>query len=78
MNTQDSMQFVSICTPNNSFHAGMIRAALESAGINVYINNESFSQIRQGGIGIGSGSMAVMVPENEAEKARQIIDALVV
>ncbi len=51
----------------------MIREALEQSKVNVYIDNETLSSVRFGGIGIAAGGMNVMVPENEVEQARKIL-----
>jgi len=69
-------KFVSIFRPYDAMQAGFIRDALEQADIVCYVNNENLSSIRMGGAGIGVGSMAVMVPEDRAEKAIEIIKGL--
>ena len=68
-------KFVSIFQPYDSTQAGFIRDALEQADIACYVNNENLSTMR-GGLGIGVGSMAVMVPENQIEHAIEIIKVL--
>ena len=56
--------------------AGFIREALEQADILCYVNNETLSSVRMGGIGLGVGSMSVMVPENQTEAAIELIKGL--
>lgn len=75
MNDAKDEQFISICQPKDAVQAGMIREALEQAGVNCYVSNENFSAIRTFG-GVGAGTMAVMVPESQAEQATQIIKDL--
>ncbi len=70
-------KFVSICEPRDSIQAGMIRGALENAEIHCYINNENFATVRLGGgMGLGVGTMQVMVPEEQADTARDIVAGL--
>ena len=66
-------KFVSIFQPYDAMQAGFIRDALEQADIVCYVNNENLSAIRMGGMGIGAGSMAVMVPVDRAEEAIEIV-----
>lgn len=72
MNDQDNIKFISIFQPRDPVQAGMIREALVQASINCYVNNE------MGGMSIGAGSMStgIMVPEDQAEQARDIITGL--
>ncbi len=76
MNKQDNIGFVCVFQPANSIHAGMIREALEQAGINCYVNNDIASSVRLGGVSIGAGATRVMVPDDSAAKAREIITGL--
>jgi len=76
MKNMNDTKFVSIFQPNDAMQAGLIRGALEQADIHCYVNNENFSSIRMSGIGIGMGSMMVMVPDNQAEEAIEIIKEL--
>ena len=69
-------RFISIFKPYDAMQAGFIRDALEQADIVCYVNNENLSAIRMGGMGIGAGSMAVMVPVDRAEEAIEIIKGL--
>ena len=73
MKNMNNKTFVSIYHPHDSVHAGLISSALEHAGIVCYVNNENLSAIHMGSIGIGACSMAVMVPEDKAEEAINII-----
>ncbi len=72
----NNTKFVSIFQPRDSIQAGLIQGALDHADIICYVNNENLSSIRTGGIGIGIGSMTVMVPETQAEEAIEIIKEL--
>ena len=72
MNRGDNSRFLPVCHPGTSIEAGMIREALEQAGVNFYIQNENFAAIRTI-TGIGAGTVTVMVPENEVERAKEII-----
>lgn len=76
MNNQDDPRFVSICQPADPVQAGMIREALEQANVTFYIDNETTSTVRFGGVGIGAGRMTVMVPEGQIDQATQILAAL--
>ena len=72
----NNTKFVSIFQPSDTIQAGLVQGALEQADIICYVNNENLSSIRTGGIGIGIGSMTVLVPETQAEKAIEIIKEL--
>lgn len=73
MTEQDDIHFVSICRPQDSIQAGMIRGALQEADITCHVDNENFSAVRLGGgAGIGVGTMNVMVPSDQVEKANEI------
>lgn len=76
MNSSKDTRFAAVFHPYNTMQAGLIRSALEESGIICYVNNENLSGIRFGGMGIGAGSMAVMVPENQAKDAVGIIKEL--
>ena len=76
MNNQDKMKLVSVFQPRNPVQAGMIREALTQASVNCYVDNETFSGVQMGGISIGAGKMSVMVPEDQAEQAKEIIAGL--
>ena len=76
MESMNDTKFVSIFQPYDATQAGFIRDALEQADIVCYVNNENISGMRFGGMGIGAGSMAVMVPKDRAEEAIGIIKAL--
>ena len=65
--------FIPIFTPSDSIQAGLIHSVLEQADIICYVNNENFSAIRMGGLGMGAGGMSIMVPDNQAEQAIGII-----
>ena len=69
-------KFVSIFQPYDVMQAGFIRSALEDVDILCYINNENFSSVRMGGMGLGIGGMTIMVPDNQAEQAIEIIKQL--
>ena len=69
-------KFVPIFKPYDTTQAGFIREALEQADIICYVNNENLSSVRMGGIGVGVGSMTVMVPDNQTEQAIEIIKGL--
>ena len=69
-------KFVPIFQPYDVMQAGFIRSALEDADILCYINNENFSSVRMGGMGLGIGGMTIMVPDNQAEQAIGIIKQL--
>ncbi len=75
-NKEVKSTFVSIWQPGSPIQAGMIRDALEQANINCYVNNEVACSARFGGVSLGAGGMAVMVPENEVGQARQILVGL--
>lgn len=68
----DDTKFVSVWQPHDTVQAGLIRSTLEAANIPCYVNNENLASVH-GGLSIGIGRMAVMVPENQAEKARELI-----
>lgn len=76
MDNQNNEEFICIFQPMNHMQAGMIRDALLEADINCYVNNESTSAMRFGGFGIGAGTMNVMVPRDQAEQAKKIIESL--
>ena len=76
MSNSNDTRFTAVFHPHNAMQAGLIRNALEQSGIVCYVNNENLSGIRFGGIGIGAGSMAVMVPKNQAEDAMEVIKEL--
>lgn len=77
MNKQEDTRFVCICKPRDSIQAGMIRGALEDAGLHGYVNNENFATVRLGGgMGLGVGTMRVMVPADQADRARGIVVGL--
>ena len=69
-------KFISIWQPADTMQAGLIRGALEKENIICYVNNENTSGTHFGGIGLGAASMAVMVPESQAEEAIEIIKGL--
>jgi hypothetical protein len=73
MNDQDNMKFITVFRPRDPVQAGMIREALVQASVNCYVNNET---VQVGCINIGAGSMSIMVPEDQAEQARDIITGL--
>lgn len=73
MEDADKRRFVSVYQPLNPPQAGLIQGALEESGIVCYVNNENASVTRFGGIGFGAAGMAVMVPEDQAGQALQII-----
>lgn len=75
MNDQDNTKFIAVFHPRDPLQAGMIREALEQAGVNCYVNNENFS-IQNGCISIGAGSMRIMVSEDQAEQAKDVITGL--
>ena len=75
-NDQDNIKFIAVFQPRDPVQAGIIREALVQANVNCYVNNEIFSSTRMGGVSIGAGSMSVMVPEDQAEQARDIITGL--
>lgn len=68
--------FVPIFQPHDSIQAGMIRTALENSDIPCYINNETASAVRFGGLGFGAAEMIVMVPKTQIEQAQAIIREL--
>ena len=76
MSNSNDTRFAAVFHPYNAMQAGLIRGALEQSGIVCYVNNENLSGMHFGGMGIGAGSMAVMVPENQAEDAMEIIKEL--
>lgn len=76
MNDRDNMKFISVFQPRDTIQAGMIREALVQASVNCYVANEMFSSVRMGGVSIGAGNMSVMVPEDQAQLARDIITGL--
>jgi hypothetical protein len=76
MKNRNDTQFVSVSQPADTFQAGIIRGALENENIICYVNNENTASTHFGGIGLGAASMAVMVPENQAEQAVEIIKGL--
>jgi len=69
-------KFISIFQPYDVIQAGLIRSVLEQADIICYVNNENFSSLRMGGMGLGVGSMSIMVPDNQSEQAIEIIQQL--
>jgi len=69
-------KFIPILQPHDATQAGFIRSTLELNDIVCYVNNENVSSVRFGGIGMGAAGMMVMVPESQAEKARQLISDL--
>lgn len=69
-------KFLPVFQPYDSTQAGLIRNALEQNNIICYVNNESVSSIRFGGIGMGAASMMVMVPESQQDEALKIISDL--
>ena len=77
MTKHEDIHFVSICQPRDSIQAGMIRGALQDAGLTCHVENENFSAIRLGGgMGIGAGAMRVMVPSDQVEKANVVLKGL--
>ena len=73
MDNQNNEEFICVFQPMKHMQAGMIREALQDAGINCFVNNEAVSSMRFGGFGIGAGKMNVMVPRDQAEQAKKII-----
>ena len=78
MNDQVDTEFIAVFHPQNHLQAGMIRVALEQANVNCYVDNETASSVRMGGVGIGAGSTTIMVPRYEAERALDIITGLAI
>ena len=77
MNDQDNIKFISVFQPRDPVQAGMIREALVQASVNCYVNNEMGGMsIGAGSMSTGAGSMRIMVPEDQAEQARDIITGL--
>jgi hypothetical protein len=76
MKNMNDTKFVSIFHPHDVTQAGFIRCALEEADIVCYINNENTAGTHFGGIGLGAASMAVMVPDNQVQEAREILKEL--
>ncbi len=68
-------EFIAIAQPHETIQASLIQGALENEGIPAYVSNENFAAAR-GSIGIGISEMAVMVPEDQAEQAIEIIKGL--
>ena len=70
-------KFISIFQPYDDTQAGLIRSVLEESDIICYINNENFSSLQMmGGVGLGIGSISIMVPDNQAKQAIEIIKQL--
>lgn len=76
MHDPEEIEFVAVCSPRDATQAGMIRETLEQAGLNCYVDNEMFSAVQMGGMSMGVGGMRVMVPETQADQARDIIAGL--
>ena len=47
-------KFIVIFRPRETVQAGMIREALAQAGVNFYVENEVFSSVQMGGMGLGA------------------------
>ncbi len=77
MREQEDIHLVSICQPRNSIQAGMIRGAMEEAGVTCHVDNENFAAVKLGGgMGIGAGTMRVVVPSDQVERANEILQGL--
>jgi len=77
MTDDADIRFVPVCQPGGAIQAGMIREALQQAGVNCYVENETFSMVRLGGgAGTGLGAMRAMVPADQVDRARAIIAEL--
>lgn len=77
MNDQDNIKFIAVFHPRDPVQAGMIREALVQDGVNCYVDNENFTSVQMGGgMGIGAGKMRIMVPEDQAGRARDVITGL--
>ena len=77
MTARDDVHFVSICRPLDSIQAGMARETLHAAGVACHVDNENFSAVRLGGgMAMGVGAMSVMVPSDQVEKAREILEGV--
>jgi hypothetical protein len=69
----NNTQFVPVFHPYDTVQAGLVRSTLEATGILCYVNNENGSAMQLGGAGAGVGNMTVMVPENQAKRANEIL-----
>ena len=65
-------EFIAVFRTRDTVQSGFIRSALEEAGVICYVDNENFSAVRMGGL----GTMTVMVPRSQAERAGEIIREL--
>lgn len=74
MNMED-IQLVHVYSASGQLQGQMIRIFLEAKGISAFVEEESAATVY--GMGVGPLAEAkIMVPEAQAEQAREILDAL--
>jgi hypothetical protein len=69
--TEDKWELIT--TVSGELQADLLRGLLEAEGINVFLNQEGAGKVY--GLMMGPmGEVQVLVPENQSETARQIVD----
>jgi hypothetical protein len=68
------MDFVTVRTAFNPADAQLARSRLEAAGFHPFVANET-SALSMDGYGLTVGGILVQVPEEEADDAREFLDA---
>lgn len=73
----DNQNLVAVFKPYDDVSAGLIRGAMEDAGIACCIQNECMASAGFGGAKASSlGGMTVLVQKNRAEEALELINRL--
>ena len=66
-------KWVVITKVSGELQAGLVRNLLEAQGIKVFLNQEGAG--RAVGLSVGPmGEVQILVPENQSEEARKIVD----
>jgi hypothetical protein len=66
-------KWVEVTKVSGEFQAGLIRNLLEAQGIKVFLNQEGAGKAV--GLSVGPmGEVQILVPENQSEEARKIVD----
>jgi hypothetical protein len=68
------MKLVTVFTAFSPAEAQLVRSRLEAAEFHPFVRDE-LSALSMGGYSVGAGGIAVQVPEDEAEDAREFIAA---
>jgi len=74
---EDEFRPVTVHHARNVFEGGMIRSALEAAGIPCHIDNEHYAALRLGGSGaFGALPLRIVVPAKFARRAVEVLSGL--